>query len=83
LIEQNFGHKELYSVVLRAKTPMTIGTRYIEADEPVIYFDNIKMSSLTERDKMIIAHGGWGDLPHVIWDERSEVMFQMSHGVIS
>jgi hypothetical protein len=33
------------------------------------------MSALTEQDKMITAHGGWGDMPHVVWDERSHVTF--------
>jgi hypothetical protein len=46
--DQYFGHKELYEVVLRAKTPMKFGDRYIEADEPVLYFDNVNMSVLTE-----------------------------------
>lgn len=62
---------------------MQIGSRKIEEGEPVIYFDDIKMSALTEQDNMIIAHGGWGDIPHVVWDERSEITFQLSHGVMS
>jgi len=41
MIDQYFGHKELYEVVLRAKTPMQFGDRRIEADEPVLYFDDI------------------------------------------
>jgi hypothetical protein len=48
LIDQYFGVKELYEVVLRAKTPMWFGSRYIEKDEPVLYFENITMSLLTE-----------------------------------
>jgi len=48
LIEQYFGIKELYEVVLRAKTSMTFGNRLIEADEPVLYFDHIAMSMLSE-----------------------------------
>jgi hypothetical protein len=48
MIDQYFGHKELYEVVLRAKNPMQFGNRYIEAEEPVLYFDNINMSLLTE-----------------------------------
>jgi hypothetical protein len=40
-MDQYFGHKELYEVVLRAKTPMQFGDRHIEAEEPVLYFDHI------------------------------------------
>ena len=81
--DQYFGHKELYEVVLRAKTPMQFGDRYIEAQEPVLYFDNVNMSLLTEQDRPVFARGGWGNMPRVIWDERSEVQFQMVEGVMS
>lgn len=83
MIDQYFGHKELYEVVLRAKTPMQFGSRYIEADEPILYFNNVNMSLLTEQSHPIFARGGWGNMPHVIWDERSEVQFQMIEGVMS
>ena len=82
-MDQNFGHKELYEVTLRAKTPMQFGNRYIEAEEPVLYFDNIQMSLLSERNSPVFARGGWANMPRVIWDERSEVQFQMTEGVMS
>ena len=82
-MDQNFGHKELYEVVLRAKTPMNFGDRYIEADEPVLYFENIQMSILTEQSRPVFARGGWGNMPRVIWDDRKEVQFQMVEGVMS
>lgn len=81
--DQYFGHKELYEVVLRAKNPMQFGNRYIEAEEPVLYFDNINMSLLTEQNKPVFARGGWANMPRVIWDERSEVQFSMIDGVMS
>ena len=82
-MDQNFGHKELYEVVLRAKNPMQFGNRYIEADEPVLYFDNIQMSLLNEQNRPIFARGGWANMPRVIWEDRSEVQFQMVEGVMS
>jgi len=48
LVEEYFGIKELYEVVLRAKTAMDFGERKIESDEPVLYFDHIAMSMLSE-----------------------------------
>ena len=83
MMDQYFGHKELYEVVLRAKNPMQFGDRYIEADEPVLYFNNVNMSLLTEQNRPVFARGGWGNMPRVIWDERSEVQFQMIEGVMS
>lgn len=83
MMDQYFGHKELYQVVLRAKTPMQFGNRRIEADEPVLYFDDINMSLLTEQNQPVFARGGYENMPRVIWDERSEVQFQMTDGVMS
>ena len=83
MMDQNFGHKELYEVVLRAKNPMQFGDRYIEADEPVLYFDDINMSLLSEQNRPVFARGGWANMPRVIWDDRSEVQFQMVDGVLS
>ena len=37
MIDQYFGVKELYEVILRAKVPMRFGDRMLEADEPVLY----------------------------------------------
>ena len=83
MVDQYFGHKELYEVVLRAKTPMQFGNRYIEAQEPVLYFENIQMSLLNEQNRPIFARGGWANMPRVIWDDRQEVQFQMVEGVMS
>ncbi len=83
MIDQYFGIKELYEVSLKAKVPMRFGNRYIEEGEPVLYFENIKMSVLSERDAPIMARGGWANLPRVIWEDRSEVSFQFSEGVMS
>lgn len=82
-MDQYFGHKELYEVVLRAKVPMQFGDRYIETDEPVLYFNDINMSLLTEQNRPVFARGGWANMPRVIWDERTEVQFAMTDGVIS
>lgn len=83
MIDQYFGVKELYEVVLKAAQPMTFGSRRLEIGEPVLYFENIKMSMLTERSTPIMARGGWGNMPRVIWEDRSEVQFSLSEGVMS
>ena len=83
MIDQYFGVKELYEVVLRAKIPMTFGARRLEEGEPVLYFENISLAMLTEQSKPIMARGGWSNLPRVIWEDRSEVQFTLSEGVMS
>jgi len=83
LIDQYFGIKELYEVVLRAKIPMRFGSRLLEEDEPVLYFENVNLSLLNEKNSPIMARGGWSNLPRVIWEDRSEVQFSLSEGVMS
>ena len=81
--DEYFGVKELREVVLRAKTPMYFGSRYIEAEEPVFCFENIMMSTLSEQSKPVMARGGWANMPRVIWSDRSEVEFTLSEGILS
>ena len=83
MIDQYFGVKELSEVVLRAKVPMQFGSRYLEEGEPVLYFENINISMLSEKSHPIMARGGWSNLPRVIWEDRSEVQFSLSEGVMS
>ena len=83
MVDQYFGHKELYELILRAKTPMQFGDRYVESQQPVLCFQDINMSLLTEQNSPIFARGGWGNMPRVIWDERSEVQFQLVDGVMT
>lgn len=83
MIDQYFGVKELSEVVLKAKVPMQFGSRYLEQGEPVLYFENVEMSVLTERSSPIMARGGWSNMPRVIWEDRSEVTFSLREGVMS
>lgn len=78
-----FGTKELYEVVLKANTPMDFGMRKIEVGEPVLYFENISMAQLNEQNRPIMARGGWGNMPHVIWEDRSEMTFSLTEGVMN
>lgn len=81
--DEYFGRKELYEVVLRAKTPMQFGSRKLEKDEPVLYFEKVQMAVLTEQSMPVFARGGWSNLPQVIWEDRSEVQFSLTEGVMN
>ena len=81
--DEYFGVKELYEVVLRAKVPMQFGSRYIEEEEPVLYFENISMAALNQSTKPILARGGWANVPRVVWEDRDVVEFSLSEGVMS
>lgn len=83
MIDQYFGTKELYEVVLKANTPMNFGSRRVDIGEPVLYFEKVSMAMLSEQSKPIMARGGWGNMPHVIWEDRSEMTFSLSEGVMT
>lgn len=83
MMDEYYGIKELYQVVLKAKYDMNFGSRHVEAGEPILYFDNVSMSLLNERSSPIIARGGWGNMPRVIWEDKSEITFSLTEGVIS
>lgn len=83
MMDQYFGTKELYEVVLKANTPMNFGSRRVEIGEPVLYFEKVNMAMLNEQSKPIMARGGWGNMPHVIWEDRSEMTFTLSEGVMT
>lgn len=83
MLDQYYGHKDLHEVVLRAKAPMQFGERKIEAGEPVLYFEDVKIAVLSEQARQIMARGGWGNVPRVVWDDRTEVQFTLSEGVMS
>lgn len=83
MIEQYFGTKELYKVALKATVPMDFGFRKIEAGEPVLYFEKVNIAMLNEKNTPVMARGGHGNMPRVIWEDRSEVEFSMAEGVMS
>lgn len=83
MIDQYFGTKELYQVVLKANTPMSFGYRQVEVGEPVLYFEKVNLAMLTEDSRPIMARGGWGNMPHIIWEDRSEINFTLTEGVMS
>lgn len=83
MMDQYFGTKELYEVVLKANTPMNFGSRRVEVGEPILYFEKVSIAQLNEQSRPIMARGGWGNMPHVIWEDRSEMTFSLSEGVMS
>lgn len=81
--QEYFGLKELRSVVIRAKGPITIGNRDFEDGEPVLYFEKIQISQLQEGNRVRAARGGFGNYPHVVWQNFNDLTFKMSEGVLS
>ena len=78
-----YGIREICDVVLKAKTPMKIGRKVFYKDEPVIYFDTLKTSSLEGASTTVYAQGGHGNARLVSWDGEKTLTFTMEDALIS
>lgn len=81
--DQYFGMKQLYEVALKTTDKMKIGNRILEKGQPVTYFDNIQIASITESITPVYAKGGKGNDTLVIWEDRNNVSFRLTSGVLS
>ena len=62
------GVREICEVVLRAKANQKVGNRIFYKNEPVIYFDTLKTSSLEGAATTVYATGGRGNARLMAWD---------------
>ena len=78
-----FGVREICDVVLKAKSAMKVGNKIFYANEPVIYFDTLKTSSMEGTATTVYAQGGRGNTRLVAWEGERTVTFTMEDALIS
>lgn len=78
-----FGVREICEVVLRAKATQQIGNKVFYKNEPVIYFDTLKTSSMEGAATTVYAQGGRGNSRLVAWEGERTVTFTMEDALIS
>lgn len=78
-----FGVRECADVVFRAKSYTEIGNKTFFKDEPVIYFDTLKTSSLEGAATTVYATGGKGNPRLMAWDGERTMTFTMEDALIS
>ena len=78
-----FGIREICDVVLKAKAPQKVGNKIFYKNEPVIYFDTLKTSSLEGAATTVYATGGRGNSRLVAWEGERTVTFTMEDALIS
>lgn len=78
-----YGIREICDVVFRAKNKMTLGGKTYYKDEPVIYFDSLKTSSLEGAVSTVYATGGRGNSRLIAWDGERTLTFNMEDALIS
>ena len=78
-----FGVREICDVVLKAKATQKIGNKIFYKNEPVIYFDTLKTSTLEGAATTVYAQGGRGNARLVAWEGDRTVTFTMEDALIS
>ena len=78
-----FGVREICEVVLKAKANQKVGNKIFYKNEPVIYFDTLKTSSMEGAATTVYAQGGRGNSRLVAWEGERTVTFTMEDALIS
>ena len=78
-----FGVREICDVVLKAKANQKIGNKMFYKNEPVIYFDTLKTSSMEGSATTVYAQGGRGNARLMAWEGERTVTFTMEDALIS
>ena len=78
-----FGVREICEVVLKAKSTQKVGNKTFFKNEPVIYFDTLKTSSMEGAATTVYAQGGRGNSRLVAWEGERTVTFTMEDALIS
>lgn len=78
-----FGIREICEVVLRAKATQYLGKKKFYKNEPVLYFDTLKTSSLEGASTTVYATGGRGNTRLVAWEGERTLTFTMEDALIS
>ena len=78
-----FGVREICNVVLKAKAAQRVGKKIFYKNEPVLYFDTLKTSSMEGQSSTVYAQGGRGNPRLVAWEGERTVTFTMEDALIS
>ena len=78
-----FGVREICDVVLKAKAPQKIGNKIFYKDEPVLYFDTLKTSTMEGAATTVYAQGGRGNARLIAWEGERTITFTMEDALIS
>lgn len=78
-----FGVREICDVVFRAKAAQKIGNRQFYRNEPVIYFDTLRTSTLEGAATTVYAQGGRGYTRLIAWEGERTLTFTMEDALLS
>lgn len=77
------GVREICDVVFKAKSDITIGNTSFVKNEPVLYIDTAKTSSLDQKATTVYAQGGKGNARLIAWEGEKQLTFDIEDALIS
>lgn len=78
-----FGVREICEVSLKALATMKVGSRTFYKNDPVLYFDTLKTSTLEGASTTVYATGGRGNSRLIAWEGERTLTFTMEDALIS
>ena len=82
-MDELYGIKELYDVVIKATYNIENNGRVIEPGETILEFDNIQMAGLNDRKSYVAANGGFENREWVTWETMRSIPLTFTQGVLS
>ena len=82
-MDNAFGLKELYDVVLKATYSMDINGIHFEEGDIITKFDSLQLANFSEIRSYAAASGGFDNRALVTWDDAKEMPFYFNQGVFS
>ncbi len=82
-MENEFGMRELYSVVFKATYPIEIGGINYATGEVIAAFDKIMLGNFQEISKVVAAKGGFNNRIRVAWKTSQGLELKFTQGIFS
>lgn len=78
-----FGSHEVCDVVFRATATQKMGSKTFYKNEPMLYFDTLKTTTLDGSASTVYATGGKGNAQLIGWDGDKTLAFSMQDALLS
>ena len=78
-----FGVREICDVVFKAKSQVTIGNTTFEKNQPVLYIDSAKTSTIEGAATTVYATGGRGNTRLIAWEGEKTLTFTVEDALLS
>lgn len=82
-LEAFSGIKELYDVSIRLNKPLEIGNKKLDTNEAIISFKTAEIAQINEQRSSTSANGGYHNPALVNWEVDKEIIFGLTHGVLT